>query len=106
MNQQKEEQRLFQFLNGLDEHYANLRSQLLLMTPLPSVEHACSMLQQEESQRVLFGASSFESTALLSKGVTKDKCGICGFKWHPPEKCWEKVGYPAWHPKAKFNGNK
>ena len=106
LNQQKEEQRLFQFLNGLDEHYGNLRSQLLMMTPLPTVESDCSMLQQEESQRVLFGASSYESTALYSKGVMKDKCGICGFKWHPPERCWEKVGYPAWHPKSKLNVNK
>ncbi|PWA56220.1 hypothetical protein CTI12_AA422720 [Artemisia annua] len=106
LNQQKEEQRLFQFLNGLDEHYGNLRSQLLLMTPLPNVESACSMLQQEESQRVLFGANSYESTALYSKGVVKDKCRICRFKWHPPERCWEKVGYPAWHPKSKLNANK
>lgn len=84
LNHQKEEQRLFQFLNGLDEHYSNLRTQLLLMVPLPSVENACSMLQHEESQRVLFGSTSFDSTALYSKGVVKDKCNICGFKWHPP----------------------
>ena len=64
------------------------------------------MLQQEESQRVLFGSNTFESTALYSKGVVKDKCSICGYKWHPPEKCWEKVGYPAWHPKAKLNQSK
>ncbi|PWA93716.1 hypothetical protein CTI12_AA068750 [Artemisia annua] len=106
LNQQKEKQRLFQFHNGLYEHYGNLRSQLLLMVPIPSVENACSMLQQEKSKRVLFGASSVESTALYNKGVVKDKCNICGFKWHPPEKCWEKVGYHVWHPKSKFNANK
>ncbi|GJV46124.1 hypothetical protein Tco_1430660 [Tanacetum coccineum] len=42
-----------------------------------------------------------ESSALLSKGIVKDKCTIYGFKWHPPEKCWEKVGYPSWHSKYK-----
>ncbi|GJZ89911.1 retrovirus-related pol polyprotein from transposon TNT 1-94 [Tanacetum coccineum] len=45
-----------------------------------------------------------ESTALLSKSVGKDKCSICGFKWHPPDKCWEKVGYPVWHHKHKNQG--
>ena len=100
LNTQKEEQRLFQFLNGLDDHFSSQRSQLMLNTPLPSVENACSLLQQEESQRGVFGNNGHlgvESTALYSKGDVKEKCTICGFKWHPPEKCWEKSGYPVWH---------
>ncbi|XP_071726140.1 uncharacterized protein [Rutidosis leptorrhynchoides] len=122
-DQQKEEQHLFQFLNGLDENYSTLRSQLLLMNPLPSVEIACSMLQQEESQREMF--TNLETTALYSKtqklGQTRqignfgqnnqvgqfnqpnhpDKCATCGHKWHSPDKCWEIVGYPVWHYKYK-----
>ncbi|GJS40603.1 serine carboxypeptidase S28 family protein [Tanacetum coccineum] len=102
LNKKKEEQRLFQFLNGLEDHFSHQRSQILMIDPLPSVENACSLLQQEDSQRLLFKSSSnMESSALLSKGIVKDKCIICGFKWHPPEKCWEKVGYPSWHSKYK-----
>ena len=104
LSKQKEDQRLFQFLNGLEDCYSHQRSQILMMNPLPNVESACSLIQQEESQRVLFGSSSnVETTALYSRGNVKDKCGICGSKWHPPEKCWEKVGYPPWH--SKFNGS-
>ncbi|PWA51446.1 hypothetical protein CTI12_AA427660 [Artemisia annua] len=103
LSKQKEDQRFFQFSNGLDEHYSNQRSQILMIVPLPSVENACSLLQWEESQRALFGNGVLESTALLSKGKFQDKCGICDFKWHPPEKCWEKVEYPAWHPKYKLS---
>ena len=91
---------MFQFLNGLDEGYSAQRSQLLLMNPLPTAESACAFIQQEESQKDLFhGSTVIESTALYSKnsGKDKDMCSICGFKWHPPEKCWEKVGYPVWH---------
>ncbi|GKB96911.1 hypothetical protein Tco_0983048 [Tanacetum coccineum] len=75
------------------------RSQLLLINPLPSIENACAVIQQEESQKDVFhtGVSSIESTTLFSKLDTKGKCSICSFKWHPPEKCWEKVGYPIWH---------
>lgn len=102
LNKQNEEQRLFQFLNGLDDHFNSQRSQLLLNSPLPSVEAACALLQQEESQRdVLNSFANVESTALYSQRNVKDKCSICGYKWHPPEKCWEKVGYPTWHSKYK-----
>ncbi|GJS84235.1 cysteine-rich receptor-like protein kinase 8 [Tanacetum coccineum] len=61
------------------------------------VKTACSLLQQEESQRDMFSSSlAGDSTALYSNSDTKDKCGICRYKWHPPEKCLEKVGYPTW----------
>lgn len=110
IDKQKEEERLFQFLNGLDDKCSPQRSQILLITPLPTLESACSLIQQEESQRdaLQTGFVSQESTALYSKGEgVKDKCIICGFKGHPPEKCLEKVGYPSWHYKSKqAQGNK
>nr|GEW72384.1 cysteine-rich RLK (receptor-like protein kinase) 8 [Tanacetum cinerariifolium] len=102
LNKQKEKQRLFQFFNVLEEHFSHQKSQILMIDHFPSVEVACSLLQQEETQRLLFKSSAnIESSALLRKGIVKDKCSICGFKWHPPDKCWEKVGYPSCHVKYK-----
>nr|GEY11447.1 zinc finger, CCHC-type [Tanacetum cinerariifolium] len=68
-----------------------------------SIENACAVIQQEESQKDVFntGLPAIETTALLSKTGGKEKCTIYGFKWHPPVKNWEKVGYPVWHHKFK-----
>ncbi|PWA45478.1 hypothetical protein CTI12_AA517650 [Artemisia annua] len=91
------------------EEQSAQRSQLLLINPLPSVENACAVVQQEESQKDVFTHGHVplvETTALYGKQENKGKCGIYGFKWHPPERCWEKVGYPVWHHKYKQLQNK
>ncbi|GJU81534.1 retrovirus-related pol polyprotein from transposon TNT 1-94, partial [Tanacetum coccineum] len=38
------------------------------------------------------------------KNAGKEKCSICGFKWNPQDKCWEKVKYHIWHHKYKAQG--
>jgi len=83
---QQKEQKLFQFLNELDENYSTQRSHVLLMTPLPSIETVFAMLQQEELQReVLDNLKPYqEASALLSKGHD-DKCSQCGNKGHDRE---------------------
>ncbi|GKA09337.1 cysteine-rich receptor-like protein kinase 8 [Tanacetum coccineum] len=43
--------RLLQFLMGLDECFANVRGQILLMQPLPNATKAYAMMRQEEKQR-------------------------------------------------------
>jgi len=67
----REEQRLFQFLNGLDDKFGPQRSQLLLLTSLPTVESTYALIQQEESQKELLEFGKVQSTALYgrSEGV-------------------------------------
>lgn len=77
----KEEQRLFQFLNELYPTYSSQRNQILLMNPLPSVDSACSILQQEVSQKEFFDVKSIDvqASAFFSKAsVSSEKCDSCG----------------------------
>ena len=104
---QQAEQRLFQFLNGLDEIYHAQRSQILLMNPLPTVEVICGMLQQEELQKQVLEGLKFasEGAALISKAgdnrVNESGCTECGNKGHTRDKCWLIIGYPSWHPRSR-----
>ncbi|XP_048497621.1 uncharacterized protein LOC125496250 [Beta vulgaris subsp. vulgaris] len=92
MNEQQEEQRLFQLLNGLDDVYGVQRSHLLMMIPLPSVDVACSYLHQEESQREVLRPvkEEAEAVAMLSKS-SEVSCGECGKIGHTKDKCWRIV---------------
>ena len=73
------------------------------MSPLLSVEAACSLLQQEESQREILKIRNLEieSITLFSKTGNAKGCSQGGNKGHVKEKCWLVIGYAQWHPKAK-----
>ena len=107
LNRQMAEHRLFQFLNGLTDAYQAQRSQILLMSPLPSVEVVCGMLQQEEQQKQNLEGMHFSSdhSVLLSKNVDAKsvdiKCSECGNKGRTTDKCWHVIGFPSWHPRAR-----
>ncbi|KAI9181123.1 hypothetical protein LWI28_011688 [Acer negundo] len=50
---QHDQQKLMQFLMGLNDSYSSVCGQILLMNPLPSVRQAYSSVSQEEKQRHL-----------------------------------------------------
>lgn len=49
--------KLFQFLMGLNDSYMQTRSQILLMSPLPYVNQAYSMITSDESQKSVVATS-------------------------------------------------
>lgn len=101
---QKAESKLFQFLNGLDDCYSAILSQLLMQNPLPSVEIAYTAIQQEESQSDVLSNTDIELSAMFSKSHIDSRsltCTACGGKGHSGDKCWSIVGYPKWHHKYK-----
>lgn len=58
--------KLFQFIMGLDETYATIRSNLLMRKPLPSLNEAYNALNQEESQCEIVGLLTVNSNASVS----------------------------------------
>ena len=59
---------VFHFLNGLNDSYSAMRSQIVLMKPFPSIDEAYNIVLREESQRNFqFQAQPFvESSALAA----------------------------------------
>ncbi|XP_074293705.1 uncharacterized protein LOC141620839 [Silene latifolia] len=108
--QQKEqnERKLFQFLNGLHSSYTTLRSNILMMSPLPNVEEAAAIFQQEEAQRKNYKQSAqveADTSAFYANHRSDERiplCEKCKKKGHSIKSCWEVVSYPAGHPAEKY----
>ncbi|KAH0692735.1 hypothetical protein KY285_019832 [Solanum tuberosum] len=74
MNRQK----LYQFLMGLTESYQQARSQILMLNPLPTINHAYAMIVGDESQKAVMSHNnsmgmntvSADSMAMYSKSAS------------------------------------
>ncbi|XP_015165096.1 uncharacterized protein [Solanum tuberosum] len=112
-------QKLYQFLMGLNESFGQARSQILLMNPIPTVNHAYAMVVNDECQKMAssrssIGLSSMGSTGMdplamysrtgggsSSQGVNKFKrnfqvvCDFCRCKGHTKDQCYKLIGYPS-----------
>ncbi|KAK2421194.1 hypothetical protein QL285_031850 [Trifolium repens] len=95
------------FYQGLNDSFVSVRSQILLMDPLPSMPKAYSLFLQEEHQRSL---SDSCSTTLEQYGMTAQHttisrdgnnkplyhCSHCDIDGHSDSCCYAKIGYPSW----------
>ncbi|XP_075504147.1 uncharacterized protein LOC142541504 [Primulina tabacum] len=97
---------------GLNDSYAQIRSQVLMMSHLPSVGQAFSIISQEESHRSLSVAEE-PSTAFFSvqgKLANQKKdiltCDYCHWTGHTKDFCYKLVGYTPGHKLHKGNNSR
>ena len=94
----RQQENVMAFFIGLNDSFANIRAQILLMDPLPSVNRAFSLVQQYESLR------SVGSNVISSEQANRREtpvCSHCGVSGHAADKCYKLHGYP---PGYKFKG--
>ena len=108
------------FLMGLNESFAQVRGQLLLMDPLPPINKVFSLVSQEERHRhsahteMAFSVKSANSnprklsTDAPNRHFKKERpfCTHCQYHGHTIEKCYKIHGYPPGfrqRQKAQFN---
>nr|KYP31170.1 hypothetical protein KK1_048775 [Cajanus cajan] len=100
------------FLMGLNDYFSQIRGQILLSDPLPSIGNVFSLILQEEAQReiivppstahsenIAFSVNSsqkhqFDNSKNKFVNKEKPKCGHCGILGHTKDRCYKLVGYP------------
>ncbi|PNX95428.1 hypothetical protein L195_g018620 [Trifolium pratense] len=112
---------VIRFLKGLNDQYGSVRSQIMLMEPLPNIGKVYSLLVQQERQsllqldesKILAASSHYPSRRGSSsqrgrgdrggkpfagrgkgKGKGNKYCTHCGLTNHVIEQCFKKYGYP------------
>lgn len=115
-----EEQKLMQFLMGLNEQYTSIRGNILMMKPLPSVDQAYSIMMQEEKQREVYSNShSIADSASMNVGYNNSQrggisfqrgrgdnkrsmfCDYCKRPGHLKERCYKLHGFPGGYKSTK-----
>ncbi|XP_058739097.1 uncharacterized protein LOC131611000 [Vicia villosa] len=110
-----QEERVYVFLDGLDDRLDNIRSDVLQMKPFPTVEQAYAQVRREALRQAVMTDNSNElsGAVLASKGLKLQsskifsqpkhkeasdgtKCSHCGGNKHTRDTCFKLNGYPDW----------
>lgn len=94
----QQDQRVMQFLIGLNDSYTSTRGSILMRTPLPSIIQVYRILLQEESLREIHSRlSGFHQSKRPVFDTKKSTltCTYCKKTGHTVDKCYKLIGFPA-----------
>lgn len=114
-----ENERVFDFLAGLNRNLDEVRWRVVACDPFPSTEEAFADVRREEARRnvmltdEIIAPPTQEISALVSTKIPlrwqrQNKhpwCEHCNRPCHTKDKCWEIYGKPTnWQPRKKNEG--
>ncbi|XP_070004373.1 uncharacterized protein [Nicotiana sylvestris] len=98
------QQRLMQFLDGLNDTYDQARRQILMKMTEPTLNQAYAMITQDESQQFMGGSAMEEKMDPMAMQVGRGQdfrgkkqflqCEHCYMKGHTKENFFKIIGYP------------
>ncbi|XP_074355379.1 uncharacterized protein LOC141695043 [Apium graveolens] len=128
------EQKLFQFLNALDQKFDPIKREILRWDPLPTAEAAYAAVRKETAHQNILRTGSSPSQGIAAGLITTEaegagyatqrrpivkssgiptrvdksklKCTHCGMVKHTKEQCFKLVGYPEWWGDGHKKGKK
>ncbi|XP_071714021.1 uncharacterized protein [Rutidosis leptorrhynchoides] len=103
----RDKEKLYDFLMGLNEEYSGIRSQILSISPLPSLVAAFHMVNVESSAFQVSGKKQQGKSWATNRrdDRSNEECAYCKKPGHTMEGCFELIGYPDWWTK-KAKGSK
>jgi transposase InsO family protein len=117
------EDQVIQFLTGLNEQFSVIKTQVLLMDPLPSINKVYSLVVQEESNNVQITpptphddsnilVNATDTTRSYGRGKSNfggkgsRYCSFCHRTNHTVDTCYQKHGFPPFiKPKSSANAS-
>ncbi|WVZ20696.1 hypothetical protein V8G54_008018 [Vigna mungo] len=123
LHKEREDDYVIRFLRGLNDNYAQVRSQIMMLDPMPSIVKTFSMVLQHEREFIgilpkpfvpdslAFAALSTDPrfpsftrpTSTTSKTISRNNkfCEHCKKTNHTIENCYFRIGFPVRYKKSK-----
>ncbi|XP_022642959.1 uncharacterized protein LOC111242697 [Vigna radiata var. radiata] len=130
----REAEHVICFLEGLNDSYNTVRTQILLMDPLPNINRVFSLIMQQERQekqgptetKILAHVNDRSNrwkfdqnwknqgrgTGVRGQGRGRGRnpnygkqCSYCNKMNHTVDECYSKHGYPPWYKKEDKRGD-
>nr|KYP54541.1 Retrovirus-related Pol polyprotein from transposon TNT 1-94 [Cajanus cajan] len=91
--ERKKQDQVMQFLGGLNETFSNVKSNILMMDPMPAISKVFSYAVQQERQ--IIGSDMYSSSInAATSNKSNVSCTYCEKDYHTVDKCYKKHGYP------------